>query len=187
MGSLPVTAASLRQGRRFRCSPGGAGVRLFLAALAGGLAGALWKTPAIGELSRHLVEGSATYLDVILVFTTATLFMAIVNASGGVNYVVRATIRLFHSRRLIALGMSEFKSRLPAPEYPTDEQLRAIQAPALVVIAGRSIIHEPRRAARRARLLPDAQVELWPDASHALNGEFPDRIADRVWRFLDEC
>lgn len=78
-------------------------ISMFLAALAGGLAGALWKTPAIGELSRHLVEGSSTYLDVILVFTTATLFMAIVNASGGVNYVVRATIRVFHNRRLIAL------------------------------------------------------------------------------------
>ena len=78
-------------------------ISMFLAALAGGIAGAVWRTPAIGELSRHLVEGSATYLDVILVFTTATLFMAIVNESGGVNYVVRATIRLFHDKRLIAL------------------------------------------------------------------------------------
>ena len=33
MGPLPVTAASIRQGRRFRFSPGGAGVWLFLAAL----------------------------------------------------------------------------------------------------------------------------------------------------------
>lgn len=33
MGPLPVTAASIRQGRRFRFSPGGAGVWLFLVAL----------------------------------------------------------------------------------------------------------------------------------------------------------
>jgi len=33
VGPLPVTAASIRQGRRFRFSPGGAGVWLFLAAL----------------------------------------------------------------------------------------------------------------------------------------------------------
>jgi pimeloyl-ACP methyl ester carboxylesterase len=82
--------------------------------------------------------------------------------------------------RLIGTGMQEWRSALSAPRYPTDDQLRAITAPALVVIAGRSIIHHPARAAARARLLPRARVELWPDASHALNGEFPDRIAQRV-------
>jgi hypothetical protein len=78
-------------------------ISMFLAALAGGLLGIAFRTPPAGELVRHLVEGSATYLDVILVFTTATLFMAIVNESGGVNYVVRATIRAFHNKRLAAL------------------------------------------------------------------------------------
>jgi hypothetical protein len=78
-------------------------ISMFLAAVAGGILGAFWLTPPIGQLARHLVEGSSTYLDVILVFTSATIFMAIVNESGGVNYVVRATIRLFHNKRLIAL------------------------------------------------------------------------------------
>jgi hypothetical protein len=78
-------------------------ISMFLAALAGGLVGALFRTPPIAELTRHLVEGSSTYLDVILVFSTATIFMAIVNESGGVNYVVRATIRAFHNKRLAAL------------------------------------------------------------------------------------
>ncbi len=45
----------------------------------------LSQTPPLGELGRHLVEGSSTYLDVMLVFFTATLFMAIVNESGGVD------------------------------------------------------------------------------------------------------
>jgi hypothetical protein len=78
-------------------------ISMFLASVAGGILGAFWLTPPIGQLARHLVEGSSTYLDVILVFTSATIFMAIVNESGGVNYVVRATIRLFHNKRLIAL------------------------------------------------------------------------------------
>jgi len=78
-------------------------ISMFLAALAGGLAGIIFRTPPAGELIRHLIEGSATYLDVILVFSTATIFMAIVNESGGVNYVVRATIRAFHNKRLAAL------------------------------------------------------------------------------------
>lgn len=86
--------------------------------------------------------------------------------------------------RLIEVGMRVYKSRLPMPTYPTDASLRSVTVPALVVIAGRSIIHDPPRAAARARLLPRAQVELWPDASHALTGEYPERIALAVAGFL---
>jgi hypothetical protein len=32
-------------------------------------------------------------------------------------------------------------------------------------------------------LLPSAQVEVWPEASHAINGEYPQEIAERVRRF----
>ncbi|HUT07515.1 MAG TPA: C4-dicarboxylate ABC transporter [Candidatus Latescibacteria bacterium] len=76
---------------------------IFASALAGGLAGAFLKTPPIGDLGRHLVEGSFTYLDVILVFFTATLFMTIVDESGGVVYVVRATLRVFGRNRALVL------------------------------------------------------------------------------------
>ena len=75
------------------------------AAVAGGLIGAFFKTPPLGELARHLVEGSFTYLDVILVFMTATIFMAIVSESGGVNYVVRGIIKYFYNVRILALLM----------------------------------------------------------------------------------
>jgi CitMHS family citrate-Mg2+:H+ or citrate-Ca2+:H+ symporter len=76
---------------------------MLVSAVAGGLAGAVVKTPPINQLARHLVEGSFTYLDVILVFTTATIFMAIISESGGVNYVVRGTIKIFFNKRVIAL------------------------------------------------------------------------------------
>jgi TRAP-type C4-dicarboxylate transport system permease large subunit len=76
---------------------------MLAAALAGGVAGAFIRTPPLGQLARHLIEGSFTYLDVILVFSTATIFMALVNASGGVNYVVRATIKYFYNIRILAL------------------------------------------------------------------------------------
>jgi hypothetical protein len=76
---------------------------IFAAAVAGGLAGAFFKTPPLADLPRHLVEGSFPYLDVMLVFSTATIFMAIVGESGGVNYVVRSTIRAFYGVRFVAL------------------------------------------------------------------------------------
>ncbi|HPW18894.1 MAG TPA: C4-dicarboxylate ABC transporter [Candidatus Aminicenantes bacterium] len=78
-------------------------IAMFAAALAGGLAGSVLGTPPFGELARHLVEGSITYLDVMLVFFTATFFMAVVNESGGVVYAVRATLRVFGRRRVPAL------------------------------------------------------------------------------------
>ncbi len=76
---------------------------MLCAAVAGGIAGAFVSTPPLGQLARHLVEGAFTYLDVILVFSTATIFMAIVRESGGVNYVVRGTIKYFYNLRIIAL------------------------------------------------------------------------------------
>lgn len=76
---------------------------MLAAAIGGGIAGSFLSTPPIGQVARHLVEGTFTYLDVILVFSTATIFMAIVNESGGVNYVVRGTIKYFYNKRIIAL------------------------------------------------------------------------------------
>ena len=73
------------------------------AAVAGGIGGAFLKTPPIGELPRHLVEGMFPYLDVMLVFSTASIFMAIVGESGGINYIVRGTIRTFYNMRVAAL------------------------------------------------------------------------------------
>ncbi|MFW6123991.1 MAG: C4-dicarboxylate ABC transporter [Acidobacteriota bacterium] len=78
-------------------------ISMFLAAAAGGIYGAFNSTLPLNQLFRHLVEGSFTYLDVILIFVTATIFMAIISESGGVNYAVKNTIKYFYNKRLIAL------------------------------------------------------------------------------------
>ncbi len=96
--AVMVAAYALAKSRKLSVE-----LSMFAAAAAGGLAGAFAKTPPLAELGRHLVEGAFTYLDVMLVFFTATLFMTIVNEAGGVDYAVRATIRAFGGRRLIAL------------------------------------------------------------------------------------
>jgi len=68
---------------------------LFAAALTGAVAG------GAGIPARHIVEGAFTYLDIILIFVTATIFMNLVKESGGVAYVVRGIIRRFHNRKAI--------------------------------------------------------------------------------------
>jgi len=76
---------------------------ILAAAVAGGIGGACLKTPPIGALPRQLVAGMFPYLDVMLVFSTASIFMAIVGESGGINYIVRGTIRTFYNMRVAAL------------------------------------------------------------------------------------
>jgi hypothetical protein len=78
-------------------------IGILAAAVAGGLAGGILRTPPIADLGRHLVEGSITYLDVMLVFFTATFFMAIIDESGGIVYAVRAALRVFGRHRVPAL------------------------------------------------------------------------------------
>ena len=82
-------------------------------------------------------------------------------------------------------GMRTFKVRLPIPSLFTDEQLRSIRLPVLALIAGRSVMHDPRLAVARARdLLPDVRAELWPSATHAIAGESPAEVNTRILDFL---
>jgi len=88
---------------------------------------------------------------------------------------------------LISAGSNDFVLRSPMPKVFTDDQLRSLDIPVLAFLAGRSVIHDAERAAARARnLLPNGQIEFWAEASHAINGEYPDEIAARSRRFWDE-
>lgn len=85
---------------------------------------------------------------------------------------------------LISAGARDFTIRMPAPKLFTDEQLRGLDVPVLALIAGRSVMLDPVRAEGRARrLLGRGQVELWHEASHAINGEYPEEIAQRAGLF----
>lgn len=87
---------------------------------------------------------------------------------------------------LIAAGSADFELRQPAPVLFSDAQLRGLRIPVLAFIAGRSVIHDARRAADHARdTLRHGQIHLWDQASHAINGEFPEEIAAVAGRFWD--
>ena len=89
---------------------------------------------------------------------------------------------------VIEAGMRAYRIALPTPELLTDEQLRSIALPVLALIAGRSVIHDAGKAGARARaLLPDACVEVWPEATHAIAGESADAVNERVLAFLAEA
>jgi CitMHS family citrate-Mg2+:H+ or citrate-Ca2+:H+ symporter len=98
ISAVLVVAYALAQWRKLSIE-----MSLFLATLAGAVAGAIFRTPPLAEIPRHLVEGSFTYLDVILVFFTATLFITIIQESGGINFAVRQTVVGFARYRFLAL------------------------------------------------------------------------------------
>ncbi len=83
--------------------------------------------------------------------------------------------------RMIEAGMQSYALKLSAPTRPSDEQLGAVRTPTLVLLAGESRLHDADAAAEAARAkMPDVDVRVYPTASHAINGEFPDRIAADV-------
>jgi hypothetical protein len=72
---------------------------MFAAAVAGALAAGQ------GVPARHIAEGAATYLDINLIFITATLFMNLLKESGGVAFVVRRILTRFHRQRVLLLSL----------------------------------------------------------------------------------
>jgi CitMHS family citrate-Mg2+:H+ or citrate-Ca2+:H+ symporter len=59
------------------------------------------------------VEGAFTYLDIILIFITATLFMNLVKESGGVAYVVRGMLKRFYQQKSVLFILITFLLLIP--------------------------------------------------------------------------
>jgi len=70
-----------------------------LSILAAALVGAL--TGGAGIPVRHIAEGAITYLDICLIFITATLFMNFLKESGGVAFVIRLILVRFHRHKVL--------------------------------------------------------------------------------------
>ncbi|WP_427885649.1 alpha/beta fold hydrolase [Kribbella sp. GL6] len=86
---------------------------------------------------------------------------------------------------MIESGMKNYTIRQPPPQRITEEQLTGLSMPVLAIIAGRSVIHRPATARRTAeRALRHKTVAFYPDASHAINGEYPERISADLRAFL---
>lgn len=80
---------------------------MFAAALGGSLAGGFGLPP------RHIAEGAMTYLDINLIFITATLFMNVLKESGGVAFSVRGILKRFHRSRTLLVILLTFLLLLP--------------------------------------------------------------------------
>ncbi len=87
---------------------------------------------------------------------------------------------------MIEAGMQHYSLRLPGPTRVSEEDLHELEMPVLAFIAGKSVMHDPLVAVETAkRALPEGAVRVYPHASHAINGEFPERLARDIAAFVE--
>jgi pimeloyl-ACP methyl ester carboxylesterase len=92
---------------------------------------------------------------------------------------------------LFYLGMKHF--RLPPetarimPSVFSDDELRALHVPVLLLIGDREVIYDPAKALARARaLLPSFEGELVPRCNHDMCSSQPRIVDKRVLDFLND-
>jgi pimeloyl-ACP methyl ester carboxylesterase len=86
---------------------------------------------------------------------------------------------------MIEAGMQGYAMRLPQPAALDPHRVAGLPVPVLAVLAGRSVMHHPADAVATAEgALGRDRVRVYPDASHAINGEYPLQLATDVARFV---
>ena len=98
--------------------------------------------------------------------------------------------RAFFNAKLeqLYLGFKHFRCQGEAnPDIFSDDELRGLQAPTLLLIGQQEVIYDPVASIERARrLIPHIEASLVPNASHDLSS-FQARIVDeRVLGFLKD-
>lgn len=89
--------------------------------------------------------------------------------------------------RLVLAGIRSYRARVPFQVVPDDDALRSIEVPVLALFGAHSVVHDSAAAAARLRtLLPQADVDVLPDAGHYvhLRPEDRDLIIDRVLKWV---
>lgn len=87
---------------------------------------------------------------------------------------------------MIEAGMQHYSMKKPQPARITEPQLSDLPMPVLAIIAGDSVMHDPKTAAATAKrslgTTTDAgsasrTIRVYEHASHAVTGEYPEEVA----------
>ncbi|GGX60874.1 carboxylesterase [Streptomyces hiroshimensis] len=85
--------------------------------------------------------------------------------------------------RLSLEALRGFRVRLLPPPRMTDEELRSVTAPALILLGGANRAMDSTRAAERARrLIPDVRAEIVPGAGHGIPVKVLNSRVPEFWR-----
>jgi pimeloyl-ACP methyl ester carboxylesterase len=89
---------------------------------------------------------------------------------------------------LLYLGFKYFRMQGEAnPDIFTDEQLRSLQAPMLLLIGQQEVIYDPAASLERARcLVPHFEGGLVPNSSHEMAYSQATIVDERILKFLKD-
>ncbi|MFI7585053.1 alpha/beta fold hydrolase [Kocuria sp. M1N1S27] len=98
----------------------------------------------------------------------------------------RAPVEDVPVARMTETAMRAYSIRLPQPAPIGEQALSGLRMPVLVVLAGKSVMHDVDRSSRVAgRTLRDGTVRVYPDATHAVGSERAAEIAEDIRVFLE--
>ncbi|WP_307851279.1 alpha/beta fold hydrolase [Nocardiopsis sp. MG754419] len=158
-----------------------------------------WTAANLG-VRRPEHVASMTLLDPVLVFDDMPLETIVRSLPASLPWLPESWRDGFNSytaggapvedvpvARMIEAGMRHYSLALPAPTRIGEDTLAGLDVPVLAVIAGESVMHDPATAEATAeRALPEgSMVRFHPDASHAINGEYPEEVAADIRAFLE--
>ena len=84
-------------------------------------------------------------------------------------------------------GLRTFRAKQPFPRRMSDDDLRAIHTPVLLLFCGSSPVNHAVQAAQRSRsMIASATSEVVPGAGHMLPIESPELFDIRILDFIDE-
>jgi pimeloyl-ACP methyl ester carboxylesterase len=152
------------------------------------------------NLAVHRPEkiASLTVIEPVFVFTSMSVEAILRSIPASVPWLPRTLRDDFNSWTaggapvehepvgdMIEAGMAAYRLKLPVPGLTDPAKIAALRVPALVILAGRSPMHDAAAAAAEARrLLPRETIRVYPRASHAISGEHPAEIAVDVSALL---
>ena len=154
------------------------------------------------NLVRHYPKNiaSVSLLDPVFVFAPISLKMIIASIPASVSFVpkfIREKMLRFIAggakadesepiAKLIESGMRNYKLKLPSPDQFSDEDLIKIELPIFALMAENSTMHNSKKAVEKGRnFVENIKIKNCPNASHAINGEYPEMINEKILEFVE--
>jgi pimeloyl-ACP methyl ester carboxylesterase len=87
---------------------------------------------------------------------------------------------------MLAISFSVAANQLRVyPREFSDDELKAIKVPTLLILGNKEMVYSPTKAAERAsRILPNSKVILLPDCGHAIPFDAPKEASNAIDSFL---
>ena len=195
VAAIGLDRAGVRPGERVLVRGAAGGIGVLATQLAAGRGAVVVATTSSEERGRQLtrlgasevVDRAGTGLDPVDVILDTVAGPDVVAFTGKLRpngrMVIVGAAGGFPSPELGAGLLAGFQRSLTLATLSLDSVDQATLTTALHGVF--DLVRAGRVKPVIAATLPLGEVELWDDASHAINGEFPERIAERACRFWD--